>query len=104
VYRTKILTDMAQGLLRRIYLQNSILQSAQNERPTFLADPELTKIRSKIEKAFPELPDLSKVGVTRVCCVVVVVHVIDLRLCTVGRESRDTSSQGANYLGGSVGV
>jgi hypothetical protein len=60
--RAKILADMAQGLLCRIYLVNSIMQSPNNEKPAFLVDPELTKIRAKIDKSFPEIPDLSKSG------------------------------------------
>ncbi len=50
---------MANGLLRRIYLSARNLTS--KEQLSVLVDPELQKVRSKIEKSFPEFPDLTKV-------------------------------------------
>ncbi len=60
VFRTKILIDMAQGLLRRVYKMTHFLNS--NKRPNFLSDPDISKLRLRVEKAFPESIDLTKVS------------------------------------------
>jgi hypothetical protein len=59
VEEMRILKDMGDGLLSRIYYAKGILMS--NEKSKFLSDVDLTIVRSKIEKKFPLAPELNKV-------------------------------------------
>lgn len=54
-----IVNDMAEGLLARIYLAKGKLLLP--EFSALLNDPEMLKIRFKLEKKYPILPDFQKV-------------------------------------------
>ena len=56
----KIMTDMGEGLLRKIFLIKG-KQLVSMEQSPYLTDIELSKIRLKIEKKFPAKPDFQKV-------------------------------------------
>ena len=59
--RAKILTPMAEGLLCRIY---HCIRLLNVDKPHFLISPELQKLRVKVERQFPDIPDMSKVFAT----------------------------------------
>lgn len=55
----KILTDMGNGLLARLYHFKGVIIS--KKKPACLSDAEITKVRIKVEKKFPQLPETQKV-------------------------------------------
>ena len=55
-----VLKDIGEGLLNSIYTAKSRLV-ANDTKPVSFQDAEIMKIRSKIEKKFPALPDTQKV-------------------------------------------
>jgi len=59
--RAEILTEMADELCCRMYKQKSILSNTATSYP-WLINPGSQKIKQKLEKYFPEVPDLSKVA------------------------------------------
>lgn len=59
VDQMKILKDMGDGLLNRLYHLKGIIIS--KKKPSCLTDAETAKIRIKIEKKFPSLPETQKV-------------------------------------------
>lgn len=61
VEEMKILKDMGDGLLNRLYMLKSSLLSSET-RSKFLTDPDLLLIRSKIEKKFPLAIEFNKVS------------------------------------------
>lgn len=55
-----VLNDMAKGLLNRLYyLKSGIIAKKQ---VTCLLDADIAKLRLKLEKKFPALPDTQKVS------------------------------------------
>lgn len=58
----KILTDMGNGLLARLYYFKGVIISKR--KPACLSDVDTGKIRLKLEKKFPQLPDTQKVHLT----------------------------------------
>lgn len=62
VEQMKILHDMGTGLLNRLYHLKGWFISKR--KPQCLADPELSKVRARLEKKFPAPPAAEKVRFT----------------------------------------
>lgn len=58
----RILKDMGDGLLNRLYLVKGTLISTDKSK--LLTDPELLVIRTKLEKKFPVAIEFNKVSVS----------------------------------------
>lgn len=58
----KILKDMGDGLLNRLYHFKGALLS--KSKPSCLIDADTAKIRIKVEKKFPVLPETQKVSIS----------------------------------------
>ena len=69
IEQAKVVQAQALGFLAKLYYYKSTLLNNLDEMNSntkhilfFLKDPELTKLRAKIEKKFPALPDLTKIN------------------------------------------
>lgn len=58
-FRSKILIDMGEGLLSRLYFYIRKLKT--NDKAPVLVSKEFSRVRTKAEKSFPEIPEFTKV-------------------------------------------
>jgi hypothetical protein len=63
IERIAVLKYMGDGLLNRLYYLKGIMISKR--KPACLVDTETIKVRVKLEKKFPQLPETQKVSCTR---------------------------------------